>query len=250
MTDAVKMAIEALRSLIPEVPRLGERDDYADDFLLSIKVTSGELRAARKTLAALEQAVEPVAYLYHHSDKTIERREDPVGLTALTAADAQAGWTETPLYAHPPQSRVAADPVGLDELVKHMANRFLGWKLPGDFWPDGGISFISVHPNKHEPIGTNLFTATQAEDMVRYMLEGAPSTTQSRGQAFDGEGKARKPDRIKARADAIAHLTVPEDGNYKGNREYKQHFRIARDAALAAFEDITALSSAKRGEEG
>lgn len=83
------------------------------------------------------------------------------------------------------------------------------------------------------------------EELADYM-----QSAQSRGQAFDGEGEACKPDRIKARADAIAHLTVPEDGNYKGNREYKQHFRIARDAALAAFEDITALSSAKRGEEG
>lgn len=73
---------------------------------------------------------------------------------------------------------------------------------------------------------------------------------QSRGQAFDGEGEACKPDRIKARADAIAHLTVPEDGNYKDNREYRRHFRIARDAALAAFEEVAALSSAKRGEEG
>lgn len=34
---------------------------------------------------------------------------------ALTDAEKAQGWTETPLYAHPPQSRVAAEPVGLRE---------------------------------------------------------------------------------------------------------------------------------------
>lgn len=65
-----------------------------------------------------------------------------------------------------------------DGLVKHMANRFLGWKLPENFHPDNGISFkptFNDHmdpPMRHNPIGTNLFNATQAEEMVRYMLEG------------------------------------------------------------------------------
>lgn len=29
-------------------------------------------------------------------------------------------------------------------------------------------------PSRHEPIGTNLFDATQAEAMVRYMIDGLP----------------------------------------------------------------------------
>ena len=52
------------------------------------------------------------------------------------------------------------------EIIKEVANRFLGWKLPKDFSPDCGISF----DKKHEPVGTNLFTATQAEEMVRFIL--------------------------------------------------------------------------------
>ena len=28
-----------------------------------------------------------------------------------------------------------------DEQIKHMANRFLGWPIPENFNPDGGISF-------------------------------------------------------------------------------------------------------------
>lgn len=59
-----------------------------------------------------------------------------------------------------------------------MVNRFLGWRLPEDFRPDCGISFTPTYQNgteqggKFEPVGTNLFTAMQAEEMVRFMLEG------------------------------------------------------------------------------
>lgn len=69
-----------------------------------------------------------------------------------------------------------------DEQIKIMVDRFLQWKLPADFNPDGGISFepeynkeyMARHgrpPMKHEPVGTNLLTAEQAEKMVRFMLE-------------------------------------------------------------------------------
>lgn len=62
-----------------------------------------------------------------------------------------------------------------EEQIKHMVNKFLSWKLPEDFQPDAGINYdpSKHHPN-HPPVGTNLFTATQAEAMVRHMLEGLP----------------------------------------------------------------------------
>ncbi|WP_205928010.1 hypothetical protein [Rhizobium leguminosarum] len=65
-----------------------------------------------------------------------------------------------------------------DEQIKHMVDRFLSWKLPENFNPDGGISFKrefnehTAHPMKHEPSGTNLLDAMQAEAMVRYLVEG------------------------------------------------------------------------------
>lgn len=65
-----------------------------------------------------------------------------------------------------------------DDQIKHMVNRFLMWKFPEDFNPDCGISFKrefnehTAHPMKHEPMGTNLLNAAQAEEMVRYMLDG------------------------------------------------------------------------------
>lgn len=64
--------------------------------------------------------------------------------------------------------------------IKHMVDRFLSWRLPENFAPDGGISFkptFNEHTDyvmKHEPTGTNLFDATQADAMVRYMVEGMP----------------------------------------------------------------------------
>lgn len=72
-----------------------------------------------------------------------------------------------------------------DDQIKHMVNRFLGWRLPEYFRPDAGISFepeFNVEwnakqgrpPQRHEPTGTNLFDAGQATAMVRYMLDGMP----------------------------------------------------------------------------
>lgn len=75
-------------------------------------------------------------------------------------------------------------PVGLDptdDQIKDITERFLRWRLPDDFSPDGGIQFTRVYnaeynakhgrpPSKHEPTGTNLFSYTQAEAMIRHIL--------------------------------------------------------------------------------
>jgi hypothetical protein len=71
-----------------------------------------------------------------------------------------------------------------NEQIKHMVDRFLGWKLPKDFSPDAGISYKnpynedSPHYHTHGPIGTNLFTATQAEAMIRHLVAGLPAEGQ------------------------------------------------------------------------
>ena len=72
-----------------------------------------------------------------------------------------------------------------EAMVEHMAQRFLGWKLPQDFHPDAGISFEPEFnkewnakqgkpPQRHEPVGTNLFSADQARAMVHYLVNGLP----------------------------------------------------------------------------
>ncbi len=67
-----------------------------------------------------------------------------------------------------------------DEQIKHMVDRFLFWELPEDFSPDAGISFEprfnvgTPYEGRHEPTGTNLFCATQAEALVRHMIADLP----------------------------------------------------------------------------
>ena len=56
-----------------------------------------------------------------------------------------------------------------NNLVQELVNNFLSWKLPKDFSPDCGISFFG--DGEFEPIGTNLFTATQAKSMFEYLLD-------------------------------------------------------------------------------
>lgn len=64
--------------------------------------------------------------------------------------------------------------------IKHMVERFLSWKLPESFKPDGGIGFEPIgnpgtlYEFKREPTGTNLFDYQQAKAMVQHMLEGLP----------------------------------------------------------------------------
>ncbi|MER9769011.1 hypothetical protein NKJ09_23435 [Mesorhizobium sp. M0189] len=78
-----------------------------------------------------------------------------------------------------------------EDQIKHMVGRFLMWRLPENFSPDGGISFKaaynehSSHPMKHEPVGTNLFDAVQAEAMVRHMTDGMPPAAS--GKALTAE---------------------------------------------------------------
>lgn len=68
-----------------------------------------------------------------------------------------------------------------NDQIKHMVNRFLCWKLPEHFRPDAGISFEPDYnvgtpwPMKHEPSGTNLFDAKQAEVMIRHLIDGLPA---------------------------------------------------------------------------
>lgn len=81
-----------------------------------------------------------------------------------------------------------------EQQIKHMVNRFLGWRLPENFQPDAGISFKAEYnveynaargkpPMRYQPTGTNLFDAAQAEAMVRYLINGMPSEKACEGQS-------------------------------------------------------------------
>ena len=75
----------------------------------------------------------------------------------------------------PPKGQEAEGWKATDTLLRHMVTRFLSWRLPENFNPDGGISFARLAFNGAPypmPVGTNLLD--QAEAMVRYMLDGRP----------------------------------------------------------------------------
>lgn len=66
-----------------------------------------------------------------------------------------------------------------EDQINHMVSRFLQWRLPEHFRPDGGVSFepsFADEPmrSRHWPVGTNLLSATQAKQMILHMLEGLP----------------------------------------------------------------------------
>jgi hypothetical protein len=77
-------------------------------------------------------------------------------------------------------SQPAAQPVAFD--LNAAVDRFLGWPLPQDFAPDGGITFDrKVRTAEGEkdraemrpawwPVGTNLLTADQARAMLAHVL--------------------------------------------------------------------------------
>jgi len=83
-----------------------------------------------------------------------------------------------------------------DEQIKHMVDRFLQWKLPEDFRPDGGIEFDPIsskgtaYERRREPVGTNLLSATQAEAMVRHMLDGLPALAETSEERVERVARA------------------------------------------------------------
>ena len=77
-----------------------------------------------------------------------------------------------------------------EDQVKYMVERFLQWKLPKSFNPDGGIEFKRTVESGggtffNAPIGTNLFSFTEAKEMVEFMIEGLEKVSFNVGKEFE-----------------------------------------------------------------
>jgi hypothetical protein len=107
------------------------------------------------------------------SDQEIEQEIQDKGLTAprITPADLQANIDREFYFT-------AADAIA--PAVGKMVDRFLGWKLPQDFYPDAGISFAAPQIAHGWPTGTNLLHAGQATEMFEHAV-GNLSVPQSLG---------------------------------------------------------------------
>jgi len=57
-------------------------------------------------------------------------------------------------------------------VTDEMVTRFLNWRLPDDFMPDGGVTFVKPQHPISWPVGTNLLTAVQARQMLEHVLSG------------------------------------------------------------------------------
>lgn len=71
--------------------------------------------------------------------------------------------------------------------ITEMVNRFLGWRLPEDFYPDCFVNFESERAKRRGswPMGTNLFHAGQAKAMIEHMLAGALEANADSDQVVD-----------------------------------------------------------------
>jgi hypothetical protein len=86
-------------------------------------------------------------------------------------------FDELVMFAVHPVEQREPDPAIVDAVVNRqvtrlMVDRFLGWQLPEAFNPDCFIYFSRdmAKANHSWPIGTNLFTAEQAREMLEYVL--------------------------------------------------------------------------------
>ena len=96
------------------------------------------------------------------TDQTIEQEIKEKGKTAprITPADIEANIAAEYYFT-------AEQAVG--GVTSDMVGRFLAWKLPKDFAPDGGISFKEC---AWWPMGTNLLHADQAREMLEHVVGG------------------------------------------------------------------------------
>lgn len=142
-----------------------------EEHMWALKQTSDAKDARITELEAQLEVVrsgEAVAWTLEHVDGTM------IGATTLRWDVAPSNVVQRPLYLAPPPAAQVPD-------VAEMVNRFLGWKLPQDFYPDAGIAFdANLHDRwggypKSWPVGTNLLNANQAKAMIEYLLAAAPT---------------------------------------------------------------------------
>jgi len=133
-------------------------------------------------------------------EQKCHRCDEPIEVNSLSfhekcLADYVTGQN---FLAQQEQDALVAAAYRDEKQVKHMVDRFLGWRLPENFNPDGGISFEPLgnrgteHEYKRQPVGTNVLDATQAEVMVRYMIDGMPSAVDARAALAAHDAEVRK----------------------------------------------------------
>jgi len=243
MTDAVKMAIEALIKANKALPNPSAKTGKF-----------AEIRAdIAESLAALEQAGEPVADDWgtppdpdgHMSKNAVVEALDMMvehWVQGTKPTDEQGKQATAALMS---VNREAPLPT-----LQRLGQEFDAGKAEPDafLYEKAGERFVALH----KKFGVEEW---MDEDRSRWTDKGFTETPlyahppQSRGQAFDGEGEARRValiERLGTFGDLLS--SDPLEGE-KGDVAYD----LIRQAAAQISSDrqrLAALSSAKRGEEG
>lgn len=96
-------------------------------------------------------------------DSPSELDIDPASADYFTIVDPEAN----------PEPLKFDEPDYFTPSIRRMVDRFLTWKLPQNFYPDGFVSFDSKSARQYStwPVGTNILTAEQAREMFMYALD-------------------------------------------------------------------------------
>ncbi|MCA3233809.1 MAG: hypothetical protein INH06_16090, partial [Cupriavidus sp.] len=138
------------------------------------------------------------------------------------------------LFAGAANSNAATGLTVTDEMV----SRFLGWKLPQDFYPDCYVSFDrdkASAPNASWPTGTNLLHAGQARAMLEYVLsaQSADASNAATGQGLTDDARECLQDVISHHAALKGTCRASEleriDSGDKDSADYWKHEQGALD---------------------
>lgn len=164
--DLTEKVIPNLRDQLEAAEKdIALKERVIDSLGKELNAVAGERDALRANIERTEQQ-EPVAWAAtDESCKVVEA----LGMNESSRFD-------TPLYLSPGAQPAPSIP---DDVIEQAVSRFLSWKLPKNFHPDGGMVFIPTkgrgYYSPYWPSGTNLLNAQQAREMLRYVLAAAPN---------------------------------------------------------------------------
>lgn len=191
--------LDAIRAEFPRAPT-HTLEGYLGTLL-------AEIRSLRAALAERDAALELFRDILKHEDDVdmwgddrvivmkLGRTDHVIACSTLTLGDIRTCATTLARVEAALAEKKENTPM-TDEQIKHMVDRFLQWKLPEDFRPDGGIEFDPIsskgtaYERRREPVGTNLLSATQAEAMVRHMLDGLPALAETSEERVERVARA------------------------------------------------------------
>lgn len=128
--------------------------------------------------------------------------------------------------------------------IDKMVSRFLCWKLPEDFNPDGGMVFIPTkgrgYDSPHWPSGTNLLTAEQARKMFERVTADEPAEGLQPHQQRVVTEKADLDERLGRllaffQTPSFEFMAEPERSRLRNQARFMEGYSAALKERIAAF---------------